>query len=223
MAKDELGDCVEAGCRQNGNAEKVISLRFGQRPIGLDWREALGSRYSVNRFAAEVLEFFNLHGHEAGVETVRYIRLAAKTVATGTGKLSDVFRLFTDAKYRQAEIQRLEISGRAQIVAQWMAYEKLSPGMKGKVTEPVMNRLDMLMGDDYLAECLDSNKALDFRTWLNSGYAVCCHIPKDELGAEATDVIVSILIAKVWLATLARPQDPDPTQRFLSWMSRTSL
>jgi hypothetical protein len=61
-------------------------------------RKFIPARHAVNRFAAEVLEFFHLHGHEAGMETARYIRLAAKTIATGTGKLSDVFRLFTDAQ-----------------------------------------------------------------------------------------------------------------------------
>lgn len=215
VAKDELGECIQAGAKSIGKSKKVIRLRFGKQILGLDWREALGSKYAVNRFAAEVLEFFNLHGHGAGVETARYIRLAAKTVAAGTGKLSDVFRLFADEKYRKSEVQRLESIGSEILVNQWKAYEELSQGMKGKVTEPVMNRLDMLLGDDYLQECLDSNESIDFRKWLNGGYAICCYVPKDELGAEATDIIVSILIAKVWLATLSRASESNPKPAFL--------
>lgn len=214
VAKDELGDEVESGCKRLGKSDKVIRIKFGNTPIGLDWCEALGSRHAVNRFAAEVLNFFQLHGHEAGLETARYIRLAAKTVATGDGKLSNVIRLFTNDKYRQSEMKRLQRLGKTDLVEQWESYEALSAGMKGKVTEPVMNRLDMLVGDDYLNECLQCDTGIDFRKWLNSGYAICCHVPKDELGSEATDIIVSILIAKVWLATLAR-QEKDANPAFL--------
>ncbi|WP_282198439.1 ATP-binding protein [Collibacillus ludicampi] len=214
VAKDELGDEVESGCKRLGKGDKVIRIKFGNTPIGLDWCEALGSRHAVNRFAAEVLNFFQLHGHEAGLETARYIRLAAKTVATGDGKLSNVIRLFTNDKYRQSEMKRLQRLGKTDLVEQWESYEALSTGMKGKVTEPVMNRLDMLVGDDYLNECLQCDTGIDFREWLNDGYAICCYVPKDELGSEATDIIVSILIAKVWLATLAR-QGEDAKPAFL--------
>lgn len=143
---------AETGCRQNGNVEKVSSSPLFQRPISLDWREALGSRYSVNRFVAEVLEFFNLHGYEVGVETTWYIRLAARTVATGTRQLSDVFRLVyrcpqSTVRQKFSAWSVLAPSNRCPVDS----LREIESGMKGKVTEPVLNRLVMLMGDDYLA------------------------------------------------------------------------
>lgn len=205
VAKDELGDEIGTGCKKLGLENKIIRLKFGKQLMRLDWCEALGSKYATNRFAAEVLNFFSLHGHEAGIETTRYIRLVAKTVSLGTGKLSDIIRLFTNDDFRKAQINQLKKSGKVELAEQWNSFEQLSSGMRGKVLEPILNRLDLLIGDDYLRDCLDCEDVLDFRKWLNGGFAICCHVPKDELGSEATDIIVSILIAKVWLATLARP------------------
>jgi hypothetical protein len=207
VAKDELGDEIALGASIRGvPPEKIVRLKFGERPLRLDWREATGGRNAANRMAGEVLNFFNLHGAEAGVETSRYIRLAGKTIGAIGGTLADVIRLFTDAGYRKQVAQLLQ-TVRPDLKAEWQAYEELSPGMKGKVTEPVLNRLDLLMGDDYLRECLECEEGIDFTDWLTGGYHVAIHVPKQVLGPETTDILVDFLMAKIELAMFARPEE----------------
>lgn len=215
VAKDEMSEQIGGWCKRNGMGEKFIHVVFGDKPIGLDWCEINGSPRAINRFAAEVLAFFELHGADTGLETKRYIRLAAKTVAAvGGSRLADIIKLFTDDDYLRNTIAQLRTIGRDDMADEWIPFVALSAGMKGKALEPVLNRLDILLGDDYMAECINSPNGLDLRKWINGGYVVCFHVSRSELGAEATDLICAILIAKIWLATLYRQGNMEQTPAF---------
>lgn len=205
-AKDELGDEIEAGARKLGVPEdRIIRIRFGEVPFRLDWREASKGRAAANRLAGEALDFFSLHGSEAGVETARYIRLAAKTVGVTRGSLKDMMDLFLDDAVRKSIVSQLSDT-RPDLTKEWAAFEKLSDGMKGKVTDPILNRLDILTGDDYLRECLTAPDGIDFTDYMTGGYLVRMHLPKHELGAEAVDILASFLMAKIELAMFGRPE-----------------
>lgn len=207
VAKDELGEEIRTGARKLGvGDDKLISFEFGAKPYRLDWREAEGVKNAANRLAAEAVNFFRLHGAEAGIETGRYIRLAGKTIGATKGSLEDMTRLFVDGDFRQASIALLE-SLRPDLAQEWITFERLSPGMKGKVMDPVLNRLDMLLGDDYLRECMSATEGIDFRKYLTGGYHVSLHTPKHELGAEAVDILVDFLMSKIELAMFARPEE----------------
>jgi len=212
VARGELGDCVEAWAHANGFPNRVIRLRFGETALGLDWCEIGTSSRAANQFSQEVLAFFNRQGADPGLETKRYIRLAAKTVAiVGDHRLADIARLFTDKEHLQTQMHQLRTLGRDDIAEEWVPFIKLSEGMRGKVLEPVLNRLDLLLGDDYLRECLNSTNSLDLRQWISDGYAVIFDVPKHHLGEDATDILCALLVAKVWLATLSRDTaDPNP-------------
>lgn len=207
VAKDELGDAIRAGARSLGaDPSKLIRLQFGKRAYRLDWCEADSMRNAANRLAGEAVNFFRLHGAEAGVETGRYIRLAGKTVGAINGSLADMVRLFTDETFR-AHVTAQIAETRPDLAEEWQTFGNLSPGMKGKVMDPVLNRLDMLLGDDYLRECMAAVDGIDFRRWMTGGYHVAIHIPKADLGAECVDIIVDFLMSKIELAMLARPED----------------
>jgi hypothetical protein len=205
VAKDELGDEVAHGAKLLGVPdEKIVRLKFGQKAYRLDWCEAEKGGRAANRLAGEVVNFFNLHGAEVGIETSQYLRMAAKTIGYTGGTLYDMMRLFIDEGYRLETVERLE---NEQLRKQWDAYEELSSGMKGKVTAPVLNRLDLLLGDEYLAECLQEGEAINFCDWISGGYHVAIHLPKQELGAEAVDILADFIMGKIELAMLARPEE----------------
>jgi hypothetical protein len=197
-AKDELGDVVQTGA----DPRKVIHLRFGEKPYHLDWCEATKGPNPGNAMAREVLEFLSLHAADAGIETARYLRLAAKTIGATGGSLSDLYALFGDEKKRH----RVTASLREDLREQWDAFDALSAGMRGKVLEPVYNRLDLLLGDDYLRDCMDGGEILDFTHWLSGGYHVRIHLPVRTLGRDAVNLLADILTAKIELAMFARPE-----------------
>lgn len=205
VAKDELGDEIEIGARQHGiDNDHIHRIKFGDTPIRLDWVESSGVRNAANRLAGEAVNFFRLHGAEAGIETGRYIRLAGKTVGTINGTLANMVDLFMDDTYRKSIVSQLK---RDDLLQEWKQFDGLSQGMRGKVLDPVLNRLDMLMGDDYLRECLRATQGIDFRQWMTGGHLVALHIPKPILGPEATDILVDFMMAKVEMAMYARPED----------------
>ncbi|WEH09248.1 hypothetical protein PYS47_21665 [Alicyclobacillus fastidiosus] len=207
VAKDGLGEEIDIGARSLGvSSDKRIHLRFGEMAIRLDWPEASHGKYAANRLAGEVLNFFNLHGHEAGVETARLIRLAAKTLGIIGGSLYDMMMLFTDPKYRKNAVETVR-EARPDLYDEWQTFERLSDGMKGRVLEPVLNRLDMLLGDDYLRECFQCLEGIDFTQYMTGGYHVRIHVPKRELGAETTDILVDFLMSKIELAMFARAEE----------------
>lgn len=202
-AKDELGDEIEHGAKNLGiPRDHIHRLKFGEEAYRLDWRESTGKR-SSNRLASEAVNFFRLHGAEAGVETARYIRLAGKTIGELGGTLADMVDLFLDDSFRENAVKRL---AREDLIRDWTQFDKLSPGMKGKVLDPVLNRIDMLLGDDYLAECLRCTNGINFNDWITGGHLVSMHIPKRDLGAEATDILVDFMMSKIELAMFARPE-----------------
>ncbi|WP_206922813.1 hypothetical protein [Alicyclobacillus suci] len=207
VAKDELGEEIDIGARALGvPEEKLIHLHFGERAIRLDWREGMRGKRAANRLAGEVLNFFNLHGHEAGVETARLLRLAAKTIGMIGGSLYDMMLLFTYKGYRGETADTIR-QQRPDLYDEWQAFERLSDGMKGKVLEPVLNRLDMLLGDDYLRECFRCADGIDFTQYMTGGYHIRIYVPKRDLGAETTDILVDFLMSKIELAMFARAEE----------------
>lgn len=193
-AKGEIGDEVEAVLP----AEKIIRVRFGQEPVALDWREALHSVRARNRLANELVTFFEAASDEAGAQTVRYLRAAAKAVPGG--RLSEVIALLTNAKYRA----KLMPAMRPQERTTWEDFGKLSEARQMQIAMPVLNRLDVIMGDDYLAECMDAQAGLDLVQLLEEPRAVVLDVPKAELGTEVVDILVSLIATKLDLAMVLR-------------------
>ena len=211
VEKDQLGDEIAYGAKALGvPEEKIIRLRFGQHPIRLDWPEAQGAPRSANRVANEILNFFNLHDAGAGIETARYIRLAAKTIALTGGSLADMLRLYQDEDFRRNTVAKIS---RSDLLAGWRTFEALSGGMKGKVLDPVFNRFEMLLGDDYLLECMGApaDSRINFLDWMTGGYAVLIHLPQQDLSHEAVDILADLLMSKVEIAMRTRPEaDQQP-------------
>lgn len=211
VEKDQLGDEIAYGAKALGvPEEKIIRLRFGQHPIRLDWPEAQGAPRSANRVANEILNFFNLHDAGAGIETARYIRLAAKTIALTGGSLADILLLYQDDDFRRNTVAKIS---RSDLLAGWRTFEALSGGMKGKVLDPVFNRFEMLLGDDYLLECMGApaNSRINFLDWMTGGYAVLIHLPQQDLSHEAVDILADLLMSKIEIAMRGRPEaDQQP-------------
>lgn len=193
-AKGELGDEIEAGLPPS----KVTRIRFGSVPVALDWREALHSERSRNRLANELIAFCDAASDEAGAQTIRYMRAAAKAVPNG--RLSEVVELLTNPHYRGKLLPRM----RQQEREVWETFDQLTDARQSQIGMPVLNRLDVVLGDDYLAECMDADQGLDFVELLQEPRAIVLDIPKAELGAEAVDILASLVMTKLDLAMVLR-------------------
>jgi len=181
--------------------EKIIRIKFGEKPIALDWREVKHGTTARSRLASELIAFIETASDETGVQTMRYLRSAAKAVQGG--RLTEIVELFTNAKYRQELIfgGNFPVSERET----WITYDKMSDGKQTMIAGPVLNRLDVITGDDYLAQCLETSEGIDFVELIDSEpKAIIIDIPKADLGPEGVDVLAALVATKLDLAMVLR-------------------
>jgi hypothetical protein len=187
--RGEIGDEVS-------NMIPVTRVRFGTDVLSLDWREALHSPRSRNRLANEIVSFCEAQSDEAGAQTVRFLRSASKIAPTGS--LKEIVEILTNIDY----LKTLNIPENEK--ATWDQYMQLSEARRNQIAMPVLNRLDIIQGDDYLAECMESKRGLDFVTLLDVPRCVVVDIPKGLLGREAADILGALISTKVDLAMTLR-------------------
>lgn len=197
-AKGEIGNEVEAVLLP----EKVKRFRIdGSVPIALDFCEVMYSSRARNRLANSMISFFNSATDEAGAQTARYLRAAI--MAMQTSKLAEIMRIFEDNAYRNACIEKMPAGIHRSTLCD---FGGMSDGKRGQILSPIYNRLDTILGDEYLAECFDSDNSLDLVALMSEPHAVIFDVPKTALGPEGVDLIVNLLSVKIDLAMTLREE-----------------
>jgi hypothetical protein len=182
--------------------EKITKIQLGEIPFSLDWREVSRSKKAKNRLANTILGFFQTSNEEAGAQTTRYIRAAV--IAMQTGKLSEIVRIFEDAEYRNSLIQNMP-DGLHKITLE--NFGKESDKRQAQILSPIYNRLDIILGDEYLSECMESDQGIDLVELMEQKKAVIINVPKSDLGPEVVDLIVNLLTSKLDLAMTLRSEE----------------
>lgn len=201
-AKGEIGDEVSKVLP----ADKVVRIRLGQTPISLDWREVERSSKAKNRLANTIIGFFNSSDMEAGAQTARYLRAAV--MGMKTGKLSENMRIFEDKAYLEEVIKEMPESIHK---ATLQSFSEEKEGRQRQILGPIYNRLDVVLGDQYLAECMESDEGIDLVELMEQKKAFIIDVPKAELGPEAVDLIVNLISTKIDLAmTLRKEENQHP-------------
>lgn len=193
-AKGEIGDELEAA------GISVERFRLGEQTISLDWREVNHSSRARNRLASSMLSFFSDSTDETGLQTSRFIR--AIVMSMKTGRMSEMIRILEDEKYREERIQEMPEGIHRTTLEQ---FHKAKDGRQSQIASPIYNRLDTIMGDVYLSECMDTDEGVDMVEIMSTpGKAVVFDVPQSELGREAVDIVVNLLVTKIDLAMTLR-------------------
>ena len=186
-------------------ADKVIRIKFGETPLAIDWRETLHSTKSKNRLANTIISFFNTADMEAGGQTQRFLRAAVMLMETG--ELKELIRLFTDSTYRAQALEGIsEESGNMHEVTM-LEFHNHSEARQRQIVSPILNRLDTILGDEYLSECMEASEGVDMVELMSQKKAIVIDVPKKELGEEVVDIIVNLLMTKINLAMTLRTED----------------
>lgn len=187
--------------------DQLIRINIGETPISLDWREAKHSKKAKGRLANTILSFFANSSDEAGAQTSRYIR--ASVMAMRGEKLSEILSILEDDKTREEAISRLEEGSIHHTTLKDL--NDHSPGRRRQILEPILNRFDMILGDEFLSECFDADQGIDLVELMSQKKAVVIDVPKSIVGAEGVEIIGSLLATKIDLAmTLRKDEDQHP-------------
>lgn len=197
-AKGEIGDEVEAAL----TPDKVLRINLAQTVFSLDWCEVLRSPRAKNRLANTIIGFFDSGGDDTGGQTARFIRAAV--MGMQTGKLAEILRIFEDEKYRKKIIAEMNEGIHKSTLKQFQAEGE---GRQRQILSPIYNRMDIILGDEFLEECLNSDNALDMVDILSQRKAVIFDVPKRDLGAEGVDLLVNLLTTKIDLAMTLREEE----------------
>lgn len=193
--------------------DKVVELDFGNisRPIGVNWSEVTRSlKKSENRLAGELVSWFEKFTGELGPRTRRWLKKSALAVFEDPDNtILEVVSMLVDDSFRANIIPNIR---NQSVKASWIMFNQLSPGEKNQIIQPILNRLDYLLDDENLKNCLcqkakkDSagEDLINFRRWMDEGYLVLIKAPVTILGESTTDAIISFLVSKIWLSALTR-------------------
>ncbi|MCS1351134.1 ATP-binding protein [Mechercharimyces sp. CAU 1602] len=199
--KGEIGDELEAA------GVPLTRIRFGDRPISLDWREVYHSPRGRARLASAMLSFFANGEEENRMQTGRFIR--ATIMGMQTGELSEILKILSDEKYRKECILKMPPGIHCDTLNE---FDQSTDRKQQQLAAPIYNRLDIIMGDQYLGECMNITEGIDMVELMSKpGHAFVFDVPSSQLGREVVDIIVNLLSTKIDLAmTLRKEEDQFP-------------
>jgi hypothetical protein len=215
---DVIRDSLPSGFPE----DHIIDLDFGnlQNPIPLNWgevsRRTAGGREVANAISSHLVSYLSRFATEAGDRTERYLRAAGKAVflADPESSLLEVFLMLCSPEYRKNILGAITDLRLKEL---WDDFDHMTDGMKAQVIAPVLSRLDVMLNNEYISNCLLQRPKtgigrIDFRAWADGNergpYCVLLRAPKSILLDEGTDAIITWLIAKLWLAILTRIDQP---------------
>jgi hypothetical protein len=197
-AKGEIGNELESVL----DDDQIIRINVFETPISLDWCECEYSDLARNRLANTMISFFNSNSDDAGVQTQRYIR--AMVMGMQGSKLKEMIKMMNDMKYLGQCAEKMPEGIHRSTLEELIEY---SDGRRMQIISPILNRLDMILGDSFLAKCMDSDESIDMVHLLQQKKAVIIDAKKSDIGPEAVEIIVNMLSTKIDIAMTLRPEE----------------
>jgi len=197
-AKGEIGDLIEKVLPK----ENIIRYNLGEIPMCLDWNEITNAPRSRNRLANAVISFFDDATDEAGAQTARYLK--SMVYGMQTGSLKEVINILEDKAYREIIIHKMPDTLHKITLKE---FDGLSAAMQTKVKMPIYNRLDVILGDEFLTECMDSPFSLNMVELMEQQKCIILDVPKKILGKEGVNLLINILSSKIDLAMTCRDEN----------------
>jgi len=207
--KREIGDQIEFAVKAGVvKREDFIRIDLGQQAFSLDWCETLHDSSTKARLAGTAIDFFGVADDTTG-QTERFLRSAI--IGMTTGKVSEIIKIFNDKIYLKKVIEDMDEGLNKTTLRE---FETMSDGMKGKILSPIYNRLNKILSDPHLANCVESNNSLDMVQLMSQKKIIVIDIPSDDLDKSAIDVIANLLCSKIDIAMRLRKKINGPEAEF---------
>jgi hypothetical protein len=215
-ANGALCDAARDSLPEDFSPNHIIDLDFGNSdwPIALGWNEVAtyGGRQAQKVVGKQLVNFLERFADNPGDQTRSITMMAAQAAYTDpTATLLEVGLVLSSSEYREKLLKEIKNPRLHQNLED---YHAMSEGARSQATRPVWSRLNRLLDDENLANCLcqkgkfeNDKPLLDFRKFADAKdgpYLVCLRVPKSKLLPEATNALVTYLVSKLWLAVLTR-------------------
>ncbi|MFD5321144.1 type IV secretory system conjugative DNA transfer family protein [Streptomyces sp. NPDC127098] len=125
----------------------------------------------------------------------------------GVPKLSDLPKLLTIPAFRERAMALVDDD---LLKGFWTWYEELSDPARAQIIAPLMNKLrGFLLRPFVRAALAGGTSTVDMDQVLNAGGICLVRIARDALGAETSNLVGSLIVARTWQATTARAHLPQ--------------
>lgn len=126
--------------------------------------------------------------------------------------LLDLPRLLNDAAFRRTVVGAVATD--PTLASFWVGYEALSPGGRANIIAAPMNKLRKFVLRQNLSAVLGQPKPrFRLRDVFREGKTVLVPLNDALIGPGAAQLLGSLVASELWLATLERASERDPTQR----------
>lgn len=194
-AKSEVWEQIEKALPKE--KRKRIRLGQGQQPISLDFCEVNHSPGAKSRLANLLITFFEDSTDTAGAQTQRFLRAAV--MGMQTGKLTEILKIFKDIEYRKSVIDKLPEETLAK--ESLIEFDSYSADRQRQILAPILNRLDVIFGDEFLSRCIKSNNTLNMVEILSKrGVCTVFDIPDRLNDREAKNILINLISFKLDIA-----------------------
>lgn len=203
-AKGQIGDEIQHAVNKGViSGDDFRRYNLGVIPFALDFCEALHDERAMARLANIVVYFFDVAEDTTG-QTERFLRAAV--LALETGRIAEIMCIFEEQEHLDKAIKRLEAKGESYKFATstLKEYDSYTPAMRRKILSPIYNRINDIMGDPFLVQCMNSSNSIDFVEILDEKKIFVFDVLTRDLDKVAIDVIVSLLSLKIDLAMRMR-------------------
>lgn len=141
---------------------------------------------------------------------LRYALLSLMQYPEST--LLDVSRLLLKKSFRQQVISKLSD---AHLIAFWRdEFESYAGPFRNEMQAPVLNKVGQFPANPLLRNMVDQPKnTFDIREAMDSGKIVLVNLARGLIGEDASSLLGSMMITKIWLATLGRQDIPENDRR----------
>lgn len=223
-AQGTLCDSVRDGLPKDFPTDHIMDFNLGdyENPIPIHWIAKKNSaRANANLMANNLIAYLNkVSSDDMGDRTRELLRGAAKVIFGQSMTLLEIKLMFRSKEFCMNTLKGVED---LRIVSQWEDYWSLKDGSQRQYSDPVVSRINTLMGDDFIGNSLlQQPKSTDIFRWLNGDlvngkrvpYCVLLRMPKNDLGEEGLNAIATYWIYAIWLSVLQR----NPMYTPISWL-----
>jgi len=128
--------------------------------------------------------------------------------------LIDLPRLLTDPAFRRGVTSTAAVTADPTLAAFWAEYEEMRPAQRAATIAAPLNKLRKLVLRKHLAAVLGQPRPrFRLRDVFRERKVVLVPLNDALIGTGAAKLLGSLIVAELWMATLERANENDPTRR----------
>ena len=114
----------------------------------------------------------------------------------------DVVKLIEDVPFRDRTMKRLRENGRLDLVRRWNLHQKIKDTERAEIEQWFVSKFSVFRLGEQLAAAVSGMPSFDLQLALETRAAIIVKVPYAVLGSEASQILGSIVVAKILRETM---------------------